>query len=264
MTEERTTGRIVLVAIDASPPSLTALESAATLASRLNAELRGMYVEDADLMRTAELPFACAITSLGQTHRLTPETMLRQLNRHAELARNAVESAGIRSNLSWSFTVARGTVFREIAQAASTADFVTVGRSGWADSSIRQLGSVASALANLGTTSLLLVGEGGVREPVAVIHDGSTSSDRALALAAALDINHTATVFVVGPMAAERLKRREILPKSQIVTADSSDVFAKIQRSGARTVIIPSASFTESRDWITLLERKSLSVFLVR
>jgi nucleotide-binding universal stress UspA family protein len=266
VTEENKPGSIVLAAIDASPHSLAALDSAARLASRLHAELRGMYVEDIDLVRIAELPFARAITSLGQSQRLTPEMMLRQLNRHAALARSAVQASGTRGNLSWSFSVVRGSVLREIAEAASSADLVAIGRRGWSDSTAKQLGSVARALINSGTSSVLMVAEGGVRDPLAVIYDGSASSDRALALAAVLDGNGSTarTIFAIGTAAAERLKSAGIPEQAHVTTVDSQALLSRIQRSGVRTLVVPSTSLAEFRDSLALLEQKNLSIFLVK
>jgi nucleotide-binding universal stress UspA family protein len=110
----------ILVAVDASPHSLAALETAAKVAACLKAELRGVYVEDIDLVRTAALPFACAISSSGQAQRLTPDALERQLRRQAETARRAIEAAGSRSRVTWSFSVVRGAVRREIARAAAS------------------------------------------------------------------------------------------------------------------------------------------------
>ena len=50
--------RRILVALDASPHSLAALEAAAELAASLRAELIGLFVEDANLLRVAGFPFA--------------------------------------------------------------------------------------------------------------------------------------------------------------------------------------------------------------
>lgn len=262
------TARIVLAAIDASPQSLAALDTAAELASRLNAELRGMYVEDINLVRTAEFPFARAITSSGQPLPLTPETMLRQLHRHADMARNAVESAGLRCNLSWSFSVVRGTVPSEIVQAASTADFVAVGRSGWsAESATTQpLGSVPRSLVEAGTTSLLMVGERGLREPLALIYDGSPSSDRAVSLAVALNGSgpRPITAIAVGRSAMDKLKAEEIHSRIERVQSDPGVLLVSVRKSDARTVLIPVTALDQYRELAEILNRRNLSVFLVK
>jgi nucleotide-binding universal stress UspA family protein len=262
------TARIILVAIDASPQSLAALDTAAEVATRLNAELRGMYVEDINLIRAAELPFARAITSSGQSLPLTPETVQRQLNRYADVARNAVEAAGLRCNLSWSFSVVRGTVPSEIVQAASVADFVTVGRSGWsAESAATQpLGSVTRSLVEAGTTSLLMVGERGLRGPLAVIYDGSPSSDRAVALAEALngDGPWPITAISVGIPAMERLKCEKIHSRMEMVQSDPGVLLFSLGRAGARTVLLPVTALDQHRESAAILNQRNLSVFLVK
>ena len=48
----------ILVALDASAANRTALQTAALLASELQAELQALFVEDINLLRLAELPFA--------------------------------------------------------------------------------------------------------------------------------------------------------------------------------------------------------------
>lgn len=50
--------RRILVALDTSPSSQAALEAAVALAERLNAEVCGLFVEDVDLLRVAESPYA--------------------------------------------------------------------------------------------------------------------------------------------------------------------------------------------------------------
>jgi K+-sensing histidine kinase KdpD len=50
--------RRILVALDASPDSLAALKTAADLARRMEAELMGLFVEDIELLRMADSPYA--------------------------------------------------------------------------------------------------------------------------------------------------------------------------------------------------------------
>ena len=50
--------RRILVALDASPHSHAALEEAAALAKPLQAELAGVFVLDAELLRLSALPVA--------------------------------------------------------------------------------------------------------------------------------------------------------------------------------------------------------------
>ncbi|MGB7837261.1 MAG: universal stress protein, partial [Terrimicrobiaceae bacterium] len=54
--------RRILVALDASAHSRAALEAACELALGLDAELSGLFVEDINLLRLAQLPFASEIS----------------------------------------------------------------------------------------------------------------------------------------------------------------------------------------------------------
>ncbi|MGD9028912.1 MAG: universal stress protein, partial [Anaerolineae bacterium] len=56
--DEELTIRRILIALDASSHSIAALRAAARLASSLEAELHGLFVEDINLLRAAGLPMA--------------------------------------------------------------------------------------------------------------------------------------------------------------------------------------------------------------
>ena len=60
--------RRILVAVDASHHSIAALEAAVELATRFQAELLGLYVEDINLLRLAQLPFGREVGTFS--HRL--------------------------------------------------------------------------------------------------------------------------------------------------------------------------------------------------
>ncbi|MGD8821809.1 MAG: universal stress protein, partial [Anaerolineales bacterium] len=75
MPEDKNPTRVerILVAVDASSHSRAALEAAAELAASLEVELVGIFVEDINLMRLAELPIAVEIeTPTGQVRRIDP------------------------------------------------------------------------------------------------------------------------------------------------------------------------------------------------
>lgn len=267
------THRVILVAIDASPHSLAALESAAKLAARLHAELRGMYVEDINLVRMSELPFASAVTSSGESYRLTREDLERQLHRQAEIARRALESAGARSKVVCSFSVVRGTVTREIVSAASGAEIVTVGRAGWSVRGGKRLGSVVRSLLSEAGASLLMVEENGIDGPFAVVYDGGAAAARALDLAAALAADHLSPVrvFLIGEAVQQKdrveaeLRNRGIAAHLEILSADlASGLVASLKGSITRTVLLPASVFGEAVQAVRLLEHLNRTVMVVR
>src|SRR5512137_2232522 len=97
----------VLVALAASPQSRAAVETAIGLAAAVGARLDALYVEDANLMRLAALPFASETSPLTGIRRSLPlaeiERALRvEANRLERLLAHAAEQARIE----WTFQVA--------------------------------------------------------------------------------------------------------------------------------------------------------------
>jgi K+-sensing histidine kinase KdpD len=76
-------GRVV-IPLDAASEGATAIETAARLAARANAPLHGIFVEDEDLLRLANLPFARQVTFGAGTEQLTVERVELQLRAAAE------------------------------------------------------------------------------------------------------------------------------------------------------------------------------------
>jgi nucleotide-binding universal stress UspA family protein len=131
MTAEReiAAARRILVALDASPESLAALDHAANLAARLQAELEGLFVEDEDLINLAQLPFAREISRLTNVVRsLDRATLEEDLRNQAALARMALRQKAEAMQLRWSFRVVRGRLEGAIQSASASADLVAMGR----------------------------------------------------------------------------------------------------------------------------------------
>lgn len=98
------------------------LEAASDFAGRLDAELLGLFVEDAQLLRFAALPFAHEISlPTAQRRGIDPATLERELRSHAEEARRSLASAAGRASTRWAFQVARGDPGEEIVAAAAAA-----------------------------------------------------------------------------------------------------------------------------------------------
>jgi hypothetical protein len=60
----------ILLALDAASHNVDALQTAISLASQLQAELIGLFIEDMDLLRSANLPFASEIVAESGEERL--------------------------------------------------------------------------------------------------------------------------------------------------------------------------------------------------
>jgi nucleotide-binding universal stress UspA family protein len=180
--------RRILVALDASPHSLAALEAAVALAARFHAELAGLFVEDADLLRLAELPFAEEIGLFSaQRRRLDGLELERQMRAQMVRIRRLFAGATQQAHVEGSFRVARGAVTREVLSAAAEADVLILGRAGWSLVRGRQLGSTTRGVLTR-TSGLALILHAGtcVGPPVVVAYDGSPATRKALDAAAAM------------------------------------------------------------------------------
>lgn len=209
-SEREMTIRRILVALDASPHSLSALEAAAELAASLRAELLGLFVEDINLLRLAELPFAREVGFFsGTLRRLDTQHVERQLHAQAGRARQALTTIAERAQVRWSFHVARGQIASQLLAAALDADLVILGKAGW--SGQRRLGSTARAvLSQVRGPALIL--QQGIRLglPVLVLYDSSSTAQRALAAAIQLVRGKEGSVTILiladGPDAAQSLQ----------------------------------------------------------
>jgi nucleotide-binding universal stress UspA family protein len=124
--------RRILVALDASPHSLAALDMAVDLAARVEAELAGLFVEDVELLRMAELPSAREIAdTTAHAIPLDRSIMERKLRAQSEQIRNAVAAAAQRAQVRWSFQTVRGQVTSALRAAVTEDDIVAIGRLGW-------------------------------------------------------------------------------------------------------------------------------------
>lgn len=119
----------VLVALDASAHSLSALDAATGLAARLHAELLGLFVEDIDLLRLAALPFAREVGFLSGAERpLASGDIERLLRTQAADIRHALALAAERLQVPWSFQVARGRFLQEVLAVAEQVDLLVFGK----------------------------------------------------------------------------------------------------------------------------------------
>jgi nucleotide-binding universal stress UspA family protein len=272
--------RRILVALDASPHSLSALEAACELAARFRAELLGLFVEDINLLRASELPFTREVRFFsGARHRLDTQQIERQLRAQASRARRALTASAGRAHVHCSFRVTRGTIASELLEAASEMDLIILGKSGWSPIGRRRLGSTARALLSEAPRLALILEEGTrVAPPVAVIYDGSPRAQKALATAAALAHPEGSYLIVLilaeGREAAQRLQGqaaewlqgRELLARYYSLTEWNVPRLADmLQVEGAGTLVLPAKSaLLKDEALLALLDEIETPVLCVR
>jgi len=165
----------ILVALDESPHSAAALTAAATLASELDAELAGLFIEDVNLQHLVGLPFAREFSLLsGVGQPLRQWDVERAWRREAETLQHQLAEAAGRLHLRWSFRVARGRVAAEVKTQAQASDLIVLGkRTGFRVVTVTQT-TVASVYPNV------RVG------PVMVLFENVAASTHSLELGAML------------------------------------------------------------------------------
>jgi len=236
-TEGELSIRRILVPLDASRHSLAALETAAELAGRLKAELIGLFVEDIDLVRLTELPFAREVDPFSSTFRqLERQELERQLRAQAGLMRRALALAAEREDVAWEFRVARGAVTTEVLAAEAEADLLILGRLGRSLVRGRRVGSTCRMILSQGR-GLTLILQHGVRlvVPVMVVYDGSNVAKKALETAMRLTEvkNGFLSVLIVTTDTEKARRLREDL---------TADLRARNVGADFRVLIEPSVS----------------------
>ena len=178
--------RRILVALDAESSTPDSLEAAAEIAGRLRAELIGLFVEDVNLLRSAELPFVRQLSlSAATSEDFDTTTMERELRSLAMQTRRMFEAAARRQKIAHSFRVVRGQVTHEVEAASEEADLVILEGTSRPLSRFVRLGSSARAVARGSTRSVLVLRPGILTARNLIIaYDGSSGADKALGVAA--------------------------------------------------------------------------------
>lgn len=173
--------RRILVAMDQGPSARATLETAASLAAALHAELVGLFVEDTELLAAADLPVTHSIPRFARERALLDAaSMERAMRVSAHRANVAVAAVAERLRLHWSFRVLRGGLAEELLREVRAFDVLALDAAGSAmHRAMRELASGWSE-AREANCALLLAGPAGdPRQPVTVLFEGT---ERALAL----------------------------------------------------------------------------------
>jgi nucleotide-binding universal stress UspA family protein len=227
MASQQSLIKQILVALDGSPPSISALEKGVELAARLDAELMGLFVEDINLLRATQLPFAQEISLLRSgVRRLEVLDLERQLRVQADRVRRIMERIGGAKKVPTIFRIARGSVAEEILNAGKDADLLVLGKTGRSLPGFARSGSIVrSVLVRRPGMTLVWHAHGVDRRPVVLTYDGSKSAGAALEVAVSL--NEVLASRLIVYLAAKSLEEGDAL---QI------EVSRKLDKLGAHAV----------------------------
>ncbi len=280
--ERAPTIRRIVVALDASPHSEAALEAALQMAARFKAELLGLYVEDVDALRTAQLPFVREVGGYsGRSWPMSPEALERKYRARVRQIRSRFRTRSHRAAVEAAFRVVRDHINRAIRSEAAQADMLIVGRSGWSQISRLRFGSTARFVCCSDVPGMTLILHRGavLRAPFLVVFDGSLRARKALHAASRLTEIQPLPLEVL--LVAEKLdhiqKLRDVtreeledhdVPIRFHVLSESNvmRLVDAIHRVQGGTLVVPASGglIQEEEALITLLERVDVPVLLVR
>jgi nucleotide-binding universal stress UspA family protein len=242
--------RRIVVALDASSYSLTALRAAAELATLLDVELEGLFIEDINLLYLCGFPFSQEIGSFtAHARRLEDVVVERQLRTQAAAIHQAMNQIVLRTPVRWTFQVRRGSVVNELLAAAQSADLLSIGRSGQVRR--RALGSTARALVQRSQRPVLVLDEaGGIVSPFIAIYTGSETSRRVLEWLSTLahTSNTAARIFlVVRPNSQNTLEELEQEARTMLgdlpaefIPLRYGNVLMSLRAHNGGTLVLPS------------------------
>ncbi len=243
----------ILVALDTSPHSLAALEAASEWAAVLEAELIALFVEDAELLRLANLPGARELLYAGQSEKAVDgRAMERALKAEAEQIRRSLQRIAGRRQVQWSFRVVRGQVASEVLAAAEEADLIVMGQAGRRPGPRTRVGSTARAVVAHSSRTVAFMQPGArLTRPVVVVFDGLPGAFPALETGARLaqEDHHNLVVLVAPPpgQAAGELHRQVTdwlirwKVEARIIESNASkplDLARIVREAGGRILIL--------------------------
>ena len=150
-------GTRIVVGLDTSLIAREALSLAARLAASIDARLKGVFVEDENLLSLADLPFAREISFSGEVRAVDPERMLRAMKAQAESARRTLARIASEAHVDWSFDVRRGRPLASLAASAGARDTLVIRSPG---TGTREIGRTVRAATREARADVLLVARG--------------------------------------------------------------------------------------------------------
>lgn len=218
--------RRIVVTLDGSPSGPPALDVAVRLAALLNAELEGVFVEDINLVRLAELPFLREVRAHSLVQQaISAESLQRDLRVLARQAEENLQRAAAAVGVRCSFRVWRGHTGLAALSNSFEADILSLGGVG-----VRAAYRAVSLLPRRAPVAPAI-------QTVNVLFSDSTPGHRALAAACHLAVNLDARINVLLPAGAADAAALERQAEAIIVAhhATGRTAFVRFDADGTRT-----------------------------
>lgn len=280
--EQAPTIRRIVVALDASPHSEAALEAALQMAARFEAELLGLYVEDVDAIRTAQIPFTREVGGYsGRSRAMSSEELERKYRARVRQIRRRFRTRSHRAAVEAAFRVVRDRINRAIRAEAAQADVLILGRSGWSQVGRLRFGSTARFVCCSDVPGMTLILHRGaqLRAPFLVVFDGSLRARKALHAASRfaetqplplevlLVAEETENIQQLRDVTREELASHNVPIRFHVLSETHvMRVVDAIHQVQGGTLIVPASEglIQEEEALITLLEGVDVPVLLVR
>lgn len=266
----------VLVALDGSPQSRAALQAATNLAAILGADVTGVFVEDQNLIRMAELPFAREVRWFsGEPRAMAPRALKRSLRAQAARVRKELIQRAESLGLAWQFERRLGHTIEVLLARARQADIVVLGRA--SQRARRKVGSTAQALIRApGSPTLILPEDAQLPARILVLYDGSSIAEHVLQAGAALAANfgQGISVLIVAPdkpsaaglqqECAEKLRGFQLQADYRwLVSPSRGDLARALEVVGAIAVVPPLIRARETVGLTRLIDQLGCPILIV-
>lgn len=175
----------ILVALDHSYHSRTALETAAVIAQLLQARIHGIFVQDDKWLRLSELPSLVEVDELtGRISSVGQKSIEQEIRSLERTIRGHFELISRQHELSHTWSSVKGVVAEKILEVATESDIITIGTRGRSYSRSKKIGSTALTILQTAEKSVLVLQKSYTSEhsPI-VVFDGSKSSVSGLSFA---------------------------------------------------------------------------------
>lgn len=267
----------ILVALDTSAHSKAALETAAHMAERFRAGLKGLFVHEPGWTHRSKLTRSLRIDHpSGEMHVVAEETVeveLRGKERETERHfRKVTEERSLPSE----WRVEKGAVKERIKEAAGEVDLVTLGVSGISHLKTQKLGSTAMSLIEECDKPVVLLKEGlDLSGEIISVYDGSADSLVVVETGARIARKHDGTFLVIhfGEEHKAELSEKlddlfdelKVLPRFyQIPEKDDGSYLYLLNMTRGGLLILPKGSrFARREPLLRILEAAHCPVMLI-